>query len=129
MKPHLCKSPAREAELGVAAKLWDKLWDGERGFSWYSQPEEGVLLHTLLPDALGPPGLCGIKLMLLDLPVLQVVLWMVADLEPAAMIEQFVDNWPGVICGLGKGGGGEVGQWVLGSSCKGAADQFCLVVD
>ena len=87
---HLCEGPARKAELGVAAKLWDKCW--ERGFPRDSQAEEGVLFHTLLPDALGPLGFCCIKLVFLDLPALQVVIRMVANLEPTAMIQQLVDD-------------------------------------
>lgn len=62
-----------------------------------------MLFNALLPDALGPLGLCGIKLVLFDLPVLQVLIRMVVDLESMAMVEQFADGGPGEVSGLGVG--------------------------
>ena len=123
---HLCKGPSGEAQPRVATKLWDKSW--EWGLARDSQSEEGVLLHTLLPDALGPLGLCGVKLVLLDFPVLQIVIRVVANLEPSAVVEELVDNGPRVVCGLGVGCKG-VGSGVCSGSCKGVAYQFLLVVD
>ena len=86
----LCQGPAREADCGVATESRDKC--GESGHPRDHQAEKGVLFHTLLPDALGPLGLCGIKLVFLDLPMLLVIFRMVVDLETTAMVQQLVDD-------------------------------------
>ena len=82
---YLCEGATCKADLDVATELWDKCY--VRGCPRDSQTEESVLLCTLLPDALGPLGLCGIKLVLADLPVLQIISRMVVDLKPLAMVE------------------------------------------